>query len=432
VATASFTPETRRVDGLPAPTPKDGPIWYQGTAHHAVKGFWRGTQRTIAPAETLELIRPLFPRAGLTRLADITGLDRIGVPVTLSIRPNSQSLTVSAGKGFFREAALASAAMEGLELFHAEEAVLTEFRCAYRDLEGPRIAVEDLPLTRHNLFRESQLVRWTTGWDLIGQHEVAVPCSAVQMGLDPHRTAELHSFQLSSNGLASGNTLLEAINAALFEVVERDAVTCHRVAWDRHRTPPVVDPHSIPHPLVQELLDRFRDAGTSAVLFDCTVDTQVPVYMAYLYDLEMRGIGVYRGYGAHLDPEIAMTRALTEAAQGRAIYIAGSRDDVFRHSYLRLKAADDSRVVPTLQSLPPSVDASVRSSEAGLTFEADTQLTLSKLVAAGLRQAIVVNLSRPEFPISVVKVIVPGLEGYIFDFYTPGRRAKAFVEALAG
>jgi len=319
--------------------------------------------------------------------------------------------------------------METIEIAHAEEPELPTFQMPYEHLPASRIAVDDLPLTKHHLFTEWWPYRWTMGWDLLKQEEAPVPWWLVHMGRHPLRERDLNTFQVSSNGLASGNNLLEAINAGLFEVIERDAVACTRYAWSTTKKPaPVVDQGTVPYDTVNELLARLKHADVGIVLFDCTVDTDVPVYMAYLYDLRVRGFGIYRGYGAHLDPEVAMVRAITEAAQARVIYIAGSRDDVFRHSYVRLKQPDDSMLAPAMQSLEPTVDARHRASEATTTFEGDTYIALQKLRRAGLRQALVVDLSRPGMPINVVKVVVPGLEGYMFDFYAPGRRAQTFAK----
>lgn len=404
-------------------------IHYRGEAHRGAKRFWRGTQRSVPPGETLERIRPHFRQAGITRLANITGLDWIGIPVTLAMRPNAATLSNGSGKGFSLEAAMTSGAMEAIELFHAERADLPTFQLPYDNLPANRIPVEDLPVTRHNLFNTWWPYRWTLGWDIMNQEEVPIPWWLVHMGEHPLRPRDLHTFQVTSNGLASGNNLLEAINAGLFEVIERDAVTSHRVVWDRlKKMPPIVDTPRIEFPLVRELLDRLAAANVGLVLFDCTIDTAVPVYMAYIYDLRVRQLGLYRGYGAHLDPEVAMIRAITEAVQGRCIYIAGSRDDVFRHSYLRLRQPDDAVLVPTIQSLPATADPRLRLSEATPTFEGDTQIALRKLRAAGLRRAIVVDITIPGMPIKVVKVVVPGLEGYMFDFYEPGHRAKAFLK----
>lgn len=405
------------------------PIQYRNQAHRCKKGFWQGTQRTIPPAETLERIRPYFGEFGITRLANITHLDWVGIPVTLAIRPNAATLSQGSGKGFSLEAALTSAAMETAEMFHAEEPELPTFQMPYEHLTGTRIAVEDLPFTKHHLFTEWWPYRWTMGWDLMHQEEIAVPWWLVHMGNHPLRERDLNTFQVSSNGLASGNNLLEAINAGLFEVIERDAVACTRLAWlQSKKPPPVVDLESIPYETVLDLMGRLKRAEVGSVLFDCTIDTDIPVYMAYLYDLRVASIGVYRGYGAHLDPEVAMVRAITEAAQARVIYIAGSRDDVFRHSYVRLKQPEKSLLIPAMKAMTPTVRCEDRPSEATLTFEGDTHIALEKLRKAGLRQAIVVDLSRPGLPIRVVKVMVPGLEGYMFDFYTPGRRAKTHAE----
>jgi ribosomal protein S12 methylthiotransferase accessory factor len=415
-------------DSAPPPA-----IGYRGQTYRGDKGFWHGTQRSISPAETLERIRPHFPAFGITRLANITGLDWIGVPVTLAIRPNADTLSQGSGKGFTLEAALTSGAMETLEIALAEEPTLPSFQLPYEHLPGRKIPLEDLSFARQHLFTEWWSCRWTMGWDLLLQEEIAVPWWQVHMGHDPLRERDLHTFQGTSNGLASGNNLLEAINAGLFETIERDAITCHRYAWmQTRRAPPVVDLSTIEHPLVLDLMDRLARAHVNLVLFDCVVDTGVPVYMAYIYDTRVRGMGVFRGYGAHLDPEIAMIRAITEAVQARVIYIAGSRDDVFRHGYLRLKGRDDGALGQALQDLAPSVSARAQVSRSTPTFEGDTILALQGLEGAGLRHAVVVDLSRPELPINVVKVVVPGLEGYMFDFYAPGRRALAFLQQRRG
>src|SRR5688572_4211271 len=199
-------------------------ICYRGVSYRSVKHFWLGTHRSISPAETIEKIRPTFKIAGITRLANITGLDRIGIPTVLSIRPNSRTLTVSSGKGLSLEAALASGAMEAIELFHAEECVLPTFRSPYKSLrvQYDCIPVKNLNLTRDAVFNESWPYSWTLGWDILNQHDVPVPASTIQMTFSIQRLTDLYSFQLTSNGLASGNNFLEAVSAGLLEVIERD------------------------------------------------------------------------------------------------------------------------------------------------------------------------------------------------------------------
>src|SRR5690349_5920121 len=76
--------------------------------------------RGVPPEETLERIRPLMPLAGITRVADVTWLDTIGIPVVMVVRPNARSLSVAQGKGLNIIAARVSGIMESLECFHAE------------------------------------------------------------------------------------------------------------------------------------------------------------------------------------------------------------------------------------------------------------------------------------------------------------------------
>src|SRR5690242_16782687 len=87
------------------------------------KRFWTGTHRCQDPEQTLAAIRPLLPRFGITRLADLTGLDCLGIPVAAAHRPAAATLSVAQGKGATLTAAKVSAAMEAIETWHAEGAV---------------------------------------------------------------------------------------------------------------------------------------------------------------------------------------------------------------------------------------------------------------------------------------------------------------------
>jgi len=404
-------------------------IGFRGEAYCASKRYWYGTQRTTSPEETLEKIQPYFKKAGITRIANITGLDRIDIPTTSAIRPNSPTLANSAGKGFTLVAAIVSAAMEAIEVYHAENIHLPTLRLSYEQLGGNYavIPVERLLFNKNALFQVSWPYDWILGWDIAQQNEVAVPLLMVDVVRN--RALDLTPFHQSSNGLASGNHLLEAISAGLFEVIERDAMTCYNLAWRTHgHPPPLVRLETIEHPLVLELLDRLKMAEVAAVLFDYTTDTGVPVYAAYIYDLGSRHFGIAAGQGAHLDPEIAMIRALTEAVQARAVYISGARDDTFRYTDQRIKWTDNRETIRALRAMTPTVDARERRSQATATFEGDIRLVIERLRAVGLDQVIVVDLTHPEFPIRAVKVIVPGLESYLFDHYEPGQRARMFCE----
>ena len=85
-----------------------------------------------------------------------------------------------------------------------------------------------------------------------------------------------------------------------------------------------------------------------------------------------------------------------------------------------------------MQQIPAIVDARERVSEATPTFEGDIKVLLEKLRWAGLEQAIVYDLTLPGFDVNVVRVVVPGLEGYKgMNFFKSGRRAANFLRKLA-
>src|SRR5713226_6016242 len=87
---------------------------------HVSKGYVGGSHRAVVPAETVNRLQPLLPAMGITRVANITGLDVIGIPVVMVCRPNSRALAVSQGKGLTLEGARASGIMESAESYHAE------------------------------------------------------------------------------------------------------------------------------------------------------------------------------------------------------------------------------------------------------------------------------------------------------------------------
>jgi ribosomal protein S12 methylthiotransferase accessory factor len=406
----------------------DHQIVIDGAPYAARKGFYHGTQRTAPPERTLARIWQAAPTVGLTRLADITGLDRIGIPTVVGHRPNAPTLATSGGKGFTTIAATVSAGMEAVEIWHAENVRRPVTVAPFVELHeaGMTIAPDALSLTKHSLFDPTRPEPWVTGWDIVAGREVLVPYASVSMGIgadarqfDP--PARWMPFATGSNGLAGGNHLLESVAAGLYEVCERDAIACTRAATGVGER---VDLDSITDPLVRSLLDQYDDAGITTYLFDNTVDTQVPTYSAVVADRIDATMGLYRGYGAHLDPAIAMIRALTEAAQARLLLIAGSRDDYFGRDQRLNRFAGAARAA-NFDAIQASGDASRHASGATDSFGADIATVLDRLSAAGLDSVIVVDLTDPDLQIPVARVIVPGLEGYIFDHYAPGPRALA-------
>ncbi len=372
--------------------------------------------------------------AGVTRLADITGLDRIGIPCTLAVRPNAATLVGSSGKGTTFDAAAASGLMEAIEIHHAEQPMLDTSLWSYRQLEqqGAAVApIDRLPHASGSHFTPDLRFEWVWGFDLIGQVDTAVPYATVELRAQAPRSAARGGdglFQASSNGLASGNSLLEAITAGVYEVIERDAKSMNALAVERgHREQEHIDLDSVTWPEVNALIDRCRAADIRLFVADITADTDVATYQATIVDERERGIGAFGGSGTHLDPQIAMIRAITEAAQSRAVIIAGSRDDMFTCEKRRSRRFDNEFVNARRNAQPTVVRP--RASEAQSSFEGDLSVLFAKLERVGLDQVIVVDLRQPAFGVDVVRVVIPGLEGHNrFPFYAPGERARRLLD----
>ncbi len=397
------------------------------------KLFKGTTQRTCSPEQTLARIRPMAPLAGITRVADITGLDRIGIPVTLAMRPDARSLVGSSGKGTTTIASTVSGLMEALEIHHAEHPIVDTFDASYAELVASGVAVAPLgrlPLAKHSGFTPDLEIPWAWGYDIVRQVPTAVPYATVHLRGRSMTGTDLRGqlFQSSSNGLASGNSTLEAVMAGLNEVIERDAVTLHAHRMARREPAPLVDLDRLDWPAAGELVEKCRRADTDLLVHDITSDVGVPTYRATLVDRRQRHVGAFGGYGAHLDPEIALVRCITEAAQSRAVIIAGSRDDLFTVEHARNRLLDNAAVA-TLRRSQQVVPATQRPSAATDSFEADLAVAFERLAGVGLEQVIVVDLSQPEFGLDVVRVSVPGLEGHSkFPFYEPGERARRLLD----
>ncbi|HET9959932.1 MAG TPA: YcaO-like family protein, partial [Polyangiaceae bacterium] len=294
------------------------------------KEYMDGTHRSRRPADTLAAYSRWLAPLGITRLADVTGLDRVGIPVCLAIRPNSRSLSVSQGKGADKTAAKVSAMMESIELWHAEN---IENRLRLETLYAMRkscaiVAAEALPIRAGRVLRDDLPMLWMEGWDLIQQRATWVPFEYVSMNtlcFSPEMT-----YCVSSNGLASGNHLLEAIEHALCELIERDATALKHLEPSEELVRCKVDPASVEDPLCRSFIERFRAADIEIAIWDITSDISIPTYEVMVIEPDRprwRALGQFSGFGTHPSPNVALSRALTEAAQGRLTIIAGSRDD---------------------------------------------------------------------------------------------------------
>jgi ribosomal protein S12 methylthiotransferase accessory factor len=301
-----------------------------------------GTHRVRAPEQTLEIISPLLRDYGITRLADVTGLDDLGIPVVMAVRPLAATLSVSQGKGATLMLAKVSAAMECIEFWHAEEAVprpsvtgapSAELRLGYQ--------VTDLQQDDGSLLTPNSVLDWIEARSAVDERSELVPRSAVHIGRRPGSDWAPGRPSASTNGLASGNTRSEAIIHALYEAIERDAASGLQLRPVGERT--YLEPSSVPG-YCGELIGRVRAAGAWLELVAAPSRFGIPCFAAYLWREDFASTAI--GAGAHSDAAVALCRAVTEAAQARLTAIAGTRDDLPPRIYSRSAAGPVRPVSP--------------------------------------------------------------------------------------
>ncbi|CAM2064494.1 YcaO-like family protein [Sulfidibacter corallicola] len=383
--------------------------------------FRHGACRLISPDRTLARIGPKLEACGITRCAEVTGLDEaFGVPTFCAIRPRALVLQTSNGKGLTREAAQVSALMEAIELHHAEFPDLSRLRFAseaelvaagLRTL-SPRVI--DGSLSRH--WRRNARLEWIEGRTLnsatagsaLSDSAIWVPAGAATFR-EPtwHRT--------TSNGLASGNHIVEAELHALYELLERDALAGLQVAGRlavRERCA-VIDPTSVTHHRIAPILEAVRQVGCKVVLL--WVPARVARHVIWAALLDSRPFAsvstLNTGAGCHHDLDVALARALTEAIQSRLSFIHGGREDIVEKPAFSGSVSTETpawRFFDGLVGNTPFAtlrDTCPQFSDLGVARDD----LLDRLGSAVVAQPIAVDLTRPELAIPVVKVLVPGL-----------------------
>ena len=363
---------------------------------------------------------------GITRLGNITGLDRIGIPVAVAVRPNSRSVSVSQGKGLDLAQAMTSALMEAIEGFHAEE-VGDRRRANYREFAANHDVVDPLTLcTTGRPLDVEATISWLEGFDLLRQEACWVPFEIVHTDY----TQPLDGYFLAgSNGLASGNHLVEAISSAICELVERDAIAVWNASGIRARAERPLDIASVDDLDCLALLAKYDKAGIAVRLWNVTTDIGIAAFLCDIRDPsagEPRRLRHFHGAGCHPDRPIALARSLTEAAQTRLTYIAGIRDDLLPSEYAEPPTADivDALIDALCQENEPNSFRQIPSFAADDLVQ-DLQWELERLRSAGITRVVAIDLTRPDFAIPVVRVVIPGLEGDIrHPHYLPGPRAR--------
>lgn len=373
--------------------------------------------RPVPVGETLRRARRAAAAAGVTRLADVTGLDWLGVPVYQAVRPGSRNMSVALGKGFTRDLARASALMEAVESYAAEEIRLPATRASLAEMASalpydPReLAVaRRLGVAAHGS-RGSLVIDWVPATSLEAGEATFVPRGAFELDFTRTPPSGAAWFDPTSNGLASGNTPCEAVIHALCELIERHEVATSAASWLNAER--CVDLESVRFLPLVRLLSRLMSEGATLRVFERTGALGVPCFDALLWTEEL---GVFRGLGCHFDPGIALSRAVLESAQARLAHVTGSRDDLWRKDYETPHAIDPSRW-PAAKHVPdwhPVATGSLRAVAAEL---------VRRIQGFTGAPPLALDLTRPELGVPVVFVGAPGLRGVTVTL-RPAPRAR--------
>ncbi|AAM31154.1 YcaO-related McrA-glycine thioamidation protein [Methanosarcina mazei] len=395
--------------------------------------YIEGTQRVYDEATTLENTKNQIKKIGVTRIADITNLDRLGVPIFSSIRPSAApgAISIYSGKGSTEQRARISAIMESFERCLAERPGLNANIAG--DISAPAL-VESYLNARENYvtldpgslllsqpYNPSSLLEWVGAYDLLNKEEVFVSANAVYHPYDsPGQCQKL--FLSNTNGLASGNVLEEAILHGLLEVIERDAISTAQFTRDLGKEIVLTEEDGY----LYEISRKFKDSGIDLKIWLVPTDTGIPTIIAATDDVKLKDPALLvMGAGSHLKPEIAVARAITEAAQSRVVQIQGAREDTDREGFIRSVGYDRMKRLNWFWfeegekiSLSEVQDISKRSPAENI------DVILEKL--KGLTEKVlVVDLSREEVAVPVVRVIIPGFELFTIDRDRKGKRLAA-------
>jgi ribosomal protein S12 methylthiotransferase accessory factor len=392
-----------------------------------VKSYKHGTHRTTAPENTLAQITPIAQQIGVTRLGNVTGLDRIGIPVTVAVRPNSRSFSVSQGKGLLLSEARVSAMMEAIELFHGECIRERAIVASYRQLSAGSRTVSPASLSGTGLpLPEQTEIAWLEGYDLLNSEACWVPWEVVHTDYTLPTSHSGENFLSGTNGLASGNHISEAISSAICELVERDAVALWHARDISARSRCRLDFASVTDEDCRRLFEMYDKAGITPRLWNVTSDIGIAAFICDIpAQTEDPSVASrrFRGAGCHPNRAIALARAMTEAAQTRLTYIAGIRDDLQDYSESLKDKLGAALLDAMSEAASPSAFEDIPNHDAD-DMLVDVRWELECLRAAGVKAAIAVDLTRPEFGIPVVRMIIPGLEwDCTHPRYIPGHRA---------
>lgn len=348
----------------------------------------------------------------------------------------------SAGKGRHPMQAQASALGEAIErysgVFQGDEA---RFRSRYQDLGTAAIHPNACMLFSERQFRnrqqwnanrswanwvpepfdEEREIEWSPLWSLTYNEPRYIPTASCYYGYSRKYNAPF--ARADSNGCAAGHSKEEAILQGFMELAERDSVA---LWWYNRLKKPAVDLSSFAEPYFEELRAYYLTLRRDLWVLDVTSDLGIPTFAALSRRLDQKREDITFGFGAHFDPQIAILRALTEVNQALPVVLSGIPDNDDKNLSVdpELVAWWKSATIANQPYLVPDetftrkvrADYPERWSD---DLRTDVMACVALAKAKGL-ETLVLDQTRPDIGLNVVKVVVPGLR-HFWARFAPGR-----------
>ncbi|MGE0242394.1 MAG: YcaO-like family protein [Nitrososphaeraceae archaeon] len=418
-----------------------------------------GTSRTIPVDQTLKDITDISKKIGLTRIADITYMDKLYIPNYSSVLPGTEDyIWVYSGKGQTKQHAKASAIMESIERYSSlPDSYNKKFICGtHNELKKsynilhPYEVIEPLSFD----FQDDMQMDYVRGFDIINNEDILVPAGLALFRYNP-QSSSINPFAYHhTNGLASGNVLEEAVCHALAEVIERDAISIAQLRAsatpfhilsniyknlqqkgypirpfsknlfrDDHTIFPDVLVNNEDYRPINKLIQKFEKFNIKLIIKDITSNIKIPTFNVGCVEWISHDYGyLAEGHGTHPDKRIALVRAITEVSQTRVANIHGARDDLRKIRY-DIHNTDDKNSWQFIASKNKINFSEITTYEYEDILE-DINLMVKFLKDAGLKKVIIVDLTNPNLKIPVVRAIIPGLETFMISKSIMGWRAK--------
>lgn len=335
--------------------------------------------------------------AGITRVADLTQMDCLGVPVCQAIRPKSKNYVVSQGKGGDIQSARISAIMESLEFFHGEniksdleeDVEVLKPILPYDIYELPRIGDSDP--------KKSLTISWSAMLNVINGHHSFFPWDSINLDFTINKPCSI--FRSTSNGFCGGESDESALRHGYLEVLERHILA----TGDKVRIK--IDAS------VCDILPRecksIMDYGFKMAVYAYESIIKIPTFKVVIYS-PAEGLA-FSGTCCDPDVEIALRKAYYEAAQSRLTHITGSRDDLTYISY-RIK----SEYCSSSMAAPPYVCLSDYIRVCGTSLQAkglnSNGYLIDRIVLSGYKSILIKNISLEKIGIPFYVVVIPGMQ----------------------